>query len=234
MKNNQKTIIISLGGSLIVPGEIDWEFLKKFKDLIEKQIEKGFKFIIITGGGKTSRKYQQAASKITELNNDDSDWLGIHATRMNAHFIRTIFRKHAHPKINKNPHDLEDFQDFKESVFIASGWKPGNSTDLIAVLLAKYLGIKKIVNLSNIDYVYDKDPGKFFDAKKLENLSWKDFCAIVGDKWDPGMNVPFDPVASKTAREEDIEVAIMNGNSLENLENYLEGKNFQGTTIKNY
>lgn len=229
---NQETIIISLGGSLIVPDEIDWQFIKTFKRVIEKKIKAGYKFVIITGGGKSARKYQEASLKISKLTDDDRDWIGIHATRMNAHFIRTIFRNNAHPRINKNPNDLEDFRDFKENILIAAGWHPGFSTDYDAVLLAKNLNIKKIINLSNIDFVYDKDPNKFPDAKKITGISWTDFRKMVGDKWDPGMNVPFDPVASKTAEEIGLEVAIMNGRSLRNLENYIEGKKFKGTVIK--
>ena len=227
----QKMVIISLGGSLIVPEEIDWEFVRDFKVLIEEQIAKGFKFILITGGGKTARKYIDAAAKVDDINNEDKDWIGIHATRMNAHFIRTIFRENAHPRINKNPHDLEDFYDFKESILVAAGWRPGFSTDFDAVILAKYLGIKKIINLSNIDYVYEQDPRKFPDAEKIEKISWADFRQMVGDTWDPGMSAPFDPIASKEAQANDLEVAIMNGKNLDNLRDYLEGRTAQGTII---
>ncbi|MFA5994090.1 MAG: UMP kinase [Parcubacteria group bacterium] len=227
----QKMVIISLGGSLIVPEEIDWEFVRYFKVLIEEQIAKGFKFILITGGGKTARKYIDAAAKVDDINNEDKDWIGIHATRMNAHFIRTIFRENAHPRINKNPHDLEDFYDFKESVLVAAGWRPGFSTDFDAVILAKYLGIKKIINLSNIDYVYEQDPRKFPDAEKIEKISWADFRQMVGDTWDPGMSAPFDPIASKEAQANGLEVAILNGKNLSNLKDYLEGRTAQGTII---
>ena len=229
----KKTAIISLGGSLIVPDEVDWKFVKQFKALIEAHIKKGYKFIIITGGGKLARKYIDAAAKIDSINAEDKDWLGIHATRMNAHFIRTIFQKHAHPRINKNPNDLEDFYNFKEKILVAAGWRPGFSTDYDAVLLGKYLDIKTIINLSNIDYAYDRDPKKFPDAKKITHIAWKDFRKIVGNKWDPGMNAPFDPIASRLAEEEKIEVAIMNGKKLKNLENYLAGKQFKGTIIHN-
>jgi uridylate kinase len=226
-----RTIIISLGGSLIVPDEIDWQFVKNFKKIIEKYIRKKYKFIIITGGGKTARKYIEAAAKIDNITDDDKDWIGIHATRMNAHFIRTVFRKHAHPRINKNPNQLEEFYNFKENILVAAGWKPGFSTDYDATLLAKYLGAKSIINFSNIDYVYDKDPNKFKDAKKIEKISWKNFRKMVGNKWSPGLNAPFDPIASKLADENNLEVVIMNGKNMKNLENYLEGKQFKGTLI---
>jgi uridylate kinase len=232
MKNGKKTIVISLGGSLIVPRHIDWDFLKKFRELIISQVRKGKRFIIITGGGDAAREYQQAASKVTELTKDDRDWLGIHATRMNAHLVRTVLRKYAHPVINTNPHALEDFYNFKGSIMVAAGWRPGFSTDYDAVILGKYFSAKQVINLSNIDYVCDKDPNKFTDAKKIKEISWPDFRKIVGSKWDPGMNAPFDPIASKIAQESEMEVVIMNGKKLKNLESCLEGKKFVGTVIR--
>lgn len=229
---SKKTVIISLGGSLIVPGEIDWKFVKNFKKVIEKCLKKNYQFIIITGGGKTARKYIEAANRIDGANAEDKDWIGIHATRMNAHFIRTIFRKYAHPVINKNPYDIEDFSKSRAAILVAAGWKPGFSTDYDAAVLAKHLDVKKIINLSNIDYVCNKDPKKFKDAKKLPEISWEDFRKLVGDKWDPGMNVPFDPMASALASTEKMEVAVINGRDLKNFENYLDGKKFKGTIIR--
>lgn len=221
-------IIVSLGGSLIVPEDVDVVFLKRFRELILKYIEQDKKFILITGGGKTCRKYQKAAAEIRQLEEDDLDWLGIHSTRLNAHLIRTIFRDVAYPKVVKNPTKKENF---KEAVLVAAGWKPGCSTDYDSVLLAKTYKAKKLVNLTNIEYVYDKDPKKFPDAKKIEKISWKDFRKIVGDEWDPGLNLPFDPVASKEAQKLGLEVAIMKGSDLENFEAYINEKKFKGTII---
>ena len=59
----EETIIISLGGSLIVPEEIDVSFIKDFKELILSQVALGKKFIITIGGGKTCRKYQNSGKK---------------------------------------------------------------------------------------------------------------------------------------------------------------------------
>jgi uridylate kinase len=235
MKQGENIIVISLGGSLIVPREIDWQFLKKFRQLIVSEIKDGKKFVFITGGGYTCREYQQAAMKVTKLTKDDRDWLGIHTTRLNAHLIKTIFREYAHPRINKNPNtkaDISEHFSHGEKIMVAAGWRPGWSTDYDSVILAKRLGAKVIINLSNIKYVYDKDPNKFEDAEKIERITWPDFRKIVGNKWDPGLNAPFDPVASKLAQENDLEVVIMNGRDTKNLKNFLDGKKFQGTIIK--
>jgi uridylate kinase len=229
--NHSDRVIISLGGSLIVPDGIDWVFLKAFKEFVEREIALGREFIIVSGGGKTCRSYVEAASKAAPVSAEDQDWIGIHATRLNAQLLRTILRDHAYPRINTNPHDLEDFYVAKDPVLIAAGWRPGFSTDYDAVLLGKYLDVKRIINLSNIEYVYDKDPKKNQDAKKFERLGWADFRVLVGDAWIPAMNSPFDPIASKLAEEEHMEVAIMSGSNLGNVSRYLAGESFTGTII---
>jgi uridylate kinase len=233
MKNN--IIVISLGGSLIVPKYIDWKFLKKFRELIISEIKKGKRFAIITGGGYAAREYAQAANKVTKLTRNDQDWLGVHATRLNAHLIKTIFRKYANPRINKNPRTKEDLtKSFEkgEGIMVAAGWRPGWSTDYVATIIAERLGAKKLINLSNIKYACDKDPKKFKDAKIIKEINWKNFRKIVGNKWDPGLNMPFDPVASKLAQKNNLEVIITEGKNLKNLKNILEEKKFQGTVIK--
>jgi len=227
--NKEKTFIISLGGSLIAPsGGIDYAFLKKFKSLIFSQIKLGKKFFLIAGGGATARNYIEAANKVVKITNDDCDWLGIHATRLNAHLLRTIFRKVAHPEIIKNP---TIHMPTNKKVVVGGGWKPGWSTDYVATMVAQEYDIKKIINLSNIDFAYDKDPNKFKDAKKIISTNWNDFRKVVGNKWTPGLNAPFDPIASKKAQNLNLEVVIMNGKNLANLKNYLNRKNYSGTTI---
>ena len=225
-----KAFIISLGGSLIVPnGGIDWQFLKKFRNLIIEQTKEGKSFFIIAGGGSTCRHYQNAAEKVIKIEPEDLDWLGIHATRLNAHLLRTIFFDIAHAEVIKNP----TFRmSTNKKVLIAGGWKPGWSTDYVATMIAQEYEVKTVINLSNIDYAYDKDPKKFKDAKKLENINWNDFRKIVGDKWVPGMSAPFDPIASQKAQSLGLEVMIMNGKNSVNLKKCLDGKKFAGTIIK--
>ena len=53
---------------------------------------------------------------------------------------------------------------------------------------------------------------------------------MIGKKWEPGLNAPFDPVASKEAEKLKIKVFVV-GRDLNNLENLLNGKKFKGSTI---
>ncbi|MEK7530350.1 MAG: UMP kinase [Patescibacteria group bacterium] len=225
--------VISLGGSIIVPDEIDTTFLIGFAELIRRHVAEGKKFIIIAGGGKTVRRYQAAARDVTShtpgcvVSSEDLDWLGIHGTRLNGHLIRTIFCDIAHPALVKDPTlPLPDAM-----LIVAAGWKPGWSTDYDAVLLAKNAGAKKLVNLSNIEYVYTADPKKDPSATKIEKINWPEFRKLLPEKWDPGLSVPFDPVAAKEAEGASLEVAVIRGTSLPDLDNYLSDKPFKGTLI---
>jgi uridylate kinase len=224
----RERIIVSVGGSLIVPDAIDTDFLTRFKTLILEKVQRGFTFSIIAGGGKIARRYQAAANIITPLSRQDLDWIGIHATRLNAQLLRDIFVGYAHPQVIKNPTiDIEA----EEPIIIATGWQPGCSTDYVAVLMAKNQGATRLVNLSNIDYVYDQDPRGNPDAKKIEKTTWTDFRKMIPETWDPGMSSPFDPVAAKEAQAINLEVAIINGMHLEEFSNYLDDQPFVGTVI---
>lgn len=227
-------IIMSIGGSLIVPdGGIDTKFLKNLNTFIREQLaeHKDRQFFLVTGGGKISRQYRDAGREALghELTRDDLDWLGIHATKLNAHLVRTIFRDVAHPFIIKH---YEIIRKIAEPVVIAAGWKPGWSTDYCAMLLCEDYDVKTVVNLSNIKQVYDKDPKKFPDATPIEKISWVDFRKIVGSEWIPGMNAPFDPVAAQKAQELGVKVVVMNGDDFENIEKYFAGEPFVGTVIE--
>jgi uridylate kinase len=231
-KKKSEKFIVSLGGSLIVPDEIDTKFLKGFKQVIEKNIKQGKQFLFITGGGRTSRRYSEAAKDLGELNTWDLDWLGIHTTRLNAHLMRTIFRKYARPRIITNPLNKSELKGGGYKILVAAGYKPGFSTDYDAVLLARHFKVKTVLNLSNIEYVYDKDPRKYKSARPIKNLTWKEFRKLVGNKWDPGLNAPFDPIASKLAEKLSLRVVIMQGKNIKNLANYLAEKKFKGTIIE--
>jgi len=229
--SNTETIVMSVGGSLIVPDEIDTRFLSSLKDLIVTETaDNGRRFIVIAGGGKICRKYQDAARAVAKLEDEDVDWLGIHSTRLNAHLLRTIFRKYAHPAIITNPDDILDIPP-EEDLVIAAGYRPGSSTDLRAIQIAERVGAQKVINLSNTDYVFTDDPRTSPDAQKIEDTTWAEFRKLIPDDWNPGLSAPFDPIAAKEAERLDIEVANINGTKIASLKNYLHDEPFTGTRI---
>ncbi len=243
----KETIVISLGGSLVVPQEVDLGFLKNFKRSLQKYIGSSHtspppshkategqgrlrgvcKFFILVGGGKIARNYQKALLEFG-AKEKDRDWIGINITRLNAEIIKQMFAGNSYPKVITDPNKKVKTS---KDIVVGAGYKPGWSTDYVSVLMAKNYGIKTVINLTNIDYVYDKNPKQFPDAKPFKEIDWKSFQRIVGNKWEPGLSVPFDPRASKMAARLKLKVIIINGGKLEQMENFLNNKPFIGTTI---
>lgn len=229
-----------LGGSIVVPhisdeGGMNTSFLKKFKSFLSRELKRSWKFVIVAGGGKTARAYQKGASRIVDVRDIDLDWLGIHATRQNAHFLRTIFAKEAYPVVidhDPYPEEMEMFKSSKKKLFFASGWRPGQSTDYIAVKLAQRFGSSQVIIAKDTPFVYNKDPKKHEKAKPIFAISWKEYSRLIPKSWTPGLSSPVDPVATKLAQELGITAKILVGTNLPNLRKAIEGKEFTGTVIQ--
>ena len=232
-------IVISLGGSLIVPhlsdeGGINVPFLKSLREFLRREIKKEKRFVIVAGGGRTARMYQKTASETGESTSDDLDWIGIYATRLNAYLLYTIFKKEAYRAIiDREPsiREVQRLQQQRKNVLVASGWQPGQSTDHVAMRLAYRFGAKEIINASNIPFVYDKDPKIWRDAKPIREISWREYRKLIPVKWTPGLSCPVDPIAAHFAEKQKLTVKTIQGTDLQNFKRAIEGKDFQGTLI---
>lgn len=225
-------LVISVGGAIIVPrGKVDVHFLRSFNTLIRAQVREGRRFMMVAGGGGVCREYRDAGRAILEdIPDDDLDWLGIHATRLNGHLLRTIFKDIAHHRVIENYH--HPLEHWVEPVVIGAGWKPGFSTDYCATYLAHEHGAKTIINLSNIEHVYDQDPKIHPDAQPLIDVSWDKMQEMLGTEWIPGLNAPFDPIACEFSRAHNMTVVVTDGRVVDNLARILTGRSFVGTVIR--
>lgn len=235
-----RTTVASIGGSIICPKEPDVEFLAQFstkiKDWLNRNPEE--RLVLVAGGGAPARVYQKAFRDVLaetgetvgrERYEKSQDWLGIRATRLNAQLLKEIFGDLCRDEIVLNP---EGVIHFTGRILVGNGYRPGYSSDRNAVVLAKALRADTVINLSNIEKVYDDDPKKNPEAKPLDEISWTGFRKMVGETWMPGMNVPFDPIASKLAEEAGIRVICAKGTDIENTMAILNGKEFVGTIIQ--
>jgi len=237
--------VISLGGSIVAPvtsteaqqgrgsplDGVDTNFLKNFTGLIRSVLEKDSqrRFIFVVGGGGPARQWQNAYREITEsAKNEEADWIGIMATRLNAQLIKAVMGEWCSHEVVTNPAEVSPLT---SRVLVAAGWKPGFSTDYDAVLLAERFGADMVINLSNIEKVYTADPKADPNARPIDKITWADFRVMTGDEWVPGKNVPFDPVASRHAEKIGLKVICAAGKNLENLKKILSGEDFTGTTI---
>lgn len=223
--------VLSVGGSIVAPDAVDRSFLISFRQAILEYLDgdSNRKLVFVVGGGGPARAYQKVYREIVKNPDADSlDWIGIMATRLNGELLKGIFTDDCPEPVVTDPTSIKTF---KGRILVAAGWKPGFSTDNDSVLLAENIGADTVINLSNIKKVYSADPKLNPLAVPLDNISWAEMKKLVGDKWTPGVNVPFDPVATRRASELGLKVITAAGNDIENMKRILTGGDFEGTTI---
>ena len=217
-----KTVVLSVGGSVIVQDSINVAFLESLVALVRSRSER---FIIVVGGGKVCRTYLNAAPQASD---EDRDWIGIAATHLNAQLVRSYFGKEAHEAVIVNPTIKVKTS---KRILVAGGWKPGHSTDHDAVELAAVYDAKQVINVTNVDYLYNDDPRANPGAQKIEQATWAQLKKLVGEKWKPGLNAPFDPIATQRAAALGLELILV-GADVNNLRRFLENKPFKGTRVR--
>jgi uridylate kinase len=228
---SSRIIVASLGGSIVAPDGVDTDFVRRFAAVVLRRVSApdSPKLALIVGGGATARAYQAATRRIVpEVASSDLDLVGIAATRINAAVMKAVFGDACKDPVVTDPTAVRGITG---SILVGGGWKPGFSTDNVAVRLAEALGSDRLLNLSNISQIYTADPSEDPSATPLSQMTWTELLEITGTEWVPGKNTPFDPVAVVRAAELHMTVITADGRDLDNLEKILDGKPFVGTTV---
>jgi uridylate kinase len=225
----KRVVVISLGGSQIIPDHVNYDYLRKFKQVINKH-KKKYKFVVVCGGGSLARKYIDAIQKVKGSIFNQS-LAGINATRANARFVSYFFGFDPTWGI---PHKMRVLRKYlrKRDLVICGAleYKPDQTSDSTAANIAKKLK-GDFVNLTNVKGLYSKDPSKFKDAKFISKISWKDFDSMIQKlKFRPGQHFVLDQKASKIIKEKKISTSIIK--NLSELDKFLKGQKFIGTTIE--
>lgn len=217
-------LVISLGGSVVVPGDVDVRFLKRFVAVIKKL--SGSRRVAITcGGGAAARSMVAAARALGVRRPDDLHWIGIRQTVINAEVVRAALGVKQPVATSYNEQTR-----FVGRIVVAAGRRPGGTTDYCAVVLARALGASTIYNLTDVAGVYSADPRTSRRARLLTALTWRRFLQLVGSPLTPSMHAPFDPVASRAAARHRLRVVVVS-KDLQNFRRAVAERPFRGTTI---
>lgn len=223
-------IVLSLGGSVIVPDEVDTIFIKEFSGFAVEASKK-HRLAIVVGGGKTARKYIEPARMFgaSELS---CDLIGIDATRMNARLLIAAIGDCANKEPPKNQIEAARELELKKIV-VMGGTDPGHSTDAVAALLAEYIKADLFINASNVDGIFDCDPKKNRDARMLDKISPDKLIELIKhNSSGAGRYELVDLMAVKIIQRSKIPAIFLNGRNLSNLRNAIANKKFVGTKIE--
>ncbi len=225
-----KRIVLSLGGSLIVPEKIDPAWIEDFKKTLERNY-KDYRFIIVCGGGFIAREYISILS-FEHKSAKEQSLAGIMATRMNARLMMQFFGKEANHELPFSLKQVKNMTSKNKVVFCgALRYAPNQTSDSTAAKIAKYLKTD-FVNLTNIDGLYTDNPKTNKKAKFIPEISWKEFEKRAKEiKYKPGQHFVLDQRAAEIIRKNKIKTYILGKNN-HNIDNFLKNKNFRGTSIK--
>ncbi|MDP4039180.1 MAG: hypothetical protein Q8P57_01195 [Candidatus Pacearchaeota archaeon] len=226
----KKVVVISLGGSLIIPDEIDFNFLKKFKSIILRNLNE-YKFVIVCGGGSIARKMISNLKK-QEKSIKKQSYAGIEATKTNAETLMKLFGKNSNQKLPKSIKEINKILKKHPLIFCgALRYHKKETSDTTAAKLSKSLKTD-LINLTNIPGLYTSNPKTNKSAKFIPKISWKDFEAkALKIKYTPGQHFVLDQSTAALIRKNKIKTYIL-GKNMNNLNSLLNNKKFVGTIIE--
>ncbi len=223
-----KTIVISLGGSVLVP-DIGNNNIKQYRDIL-RSLKDTCRIFVVVGGGGEARRYIKAARDLT-IDEGTADEIGILVTRLNATLLMHALSKDCYPQI---PESYNDALIAGESgkIIIMGGVTPAQTTDAVAAVLAERAGADLLINATSVDGIYTADPNKDSTAQKIPFLTPDELIEIVQTgRMDAGANNIIDLVAAKVIQRSRVPMVVLDGRNPESLRTLIQTGKINGTLV---
>ena len=171
-------IVIAIGGSILLK-EYDYQKFQEYSEIL-KSLSNEHELFVVVGGGKPARDY---ISVIRDLNGGEAqcDDIGIEVTRINAKLLLTALGDYAYQRV---PHNFQEALEFSASgkIIVMGGTEPAHSTDAVSAILAEYIHADKLINLTSVDGMYNKDPNKYEDAELIKEITASEMMEFISGK----------------------------------------------------
>ncbi|MCJ2519478.1 MAG: UMP kinase [Candidatus Thermoplasmatota archaeon] len=222
-------IVVSLGGSVLVPGEDDSEYIRNLARLLIR-LSDMYALFVVTGGGRPARYYIEVGR---DLGMDERalDAMGIILTRLNARLLIQALGPKASPE---PPEDYEEAREVGEEydIVVMGGQRVSITTDGVAAELAEAVEATRLINATSVDGVYTADPNIEPTASRFDKLSYEDLIRIAGRPTGlAGPSIVIDPHAAQVIKRARISVYVVQGRDLKSVEGAIIGGDFVGTVI---
>ncbi len=209
-------VVVSFGGSVMK---------KEHLPEIGKLFSRIKPLAIVVGGGKLLDDYVSLANKYG-LSKYDIDRMLIHMTYINAYLLKTFVKN---SEVFYNIDTAALWYGIKR--VILGGTHPGHTTDTVTALLCEKLGERAMVNITDVDGIYDKDPKKHRDARLIPRMTYAELESVIQDSREPRAHTVIDMLSLKILRRSGIELRVVNGTNTRELKKALTGKRFKGTVV---
>lgn len=223
-------VTLCFGGSILAPEELDMDCIRAVAQMLRALKSQKHEVLVVTGGGRPSRKYIEAARKL-KASNTYCDIMGIDVTRLNARLLIAALGDLA----EREP--LATFEaairvTLKGKVPVMGGVTPGQTTDAVAAMLASSSKSELLVFFTDVGGVYTADPKLNPRAKKLEVITVRELMRLVAvKKMKPGISMVIDSVGAKLIQRTGIRTLVLGRREIKRLPEILRGAKHSGTTI---
>lgn len=204
-----------IGGS-VVASPPNPELIRKYAELISDLRSRGHEVAVVVGGGRLAREFISWAHELG-LSEQEQDELAISVSRLFAQMLAMRIGGYEWRTV---PTTIEEATRMlnERGVVIMGGIKPGMTTDAVAALIASEVKAEMIVKATDQDGVYTKDPRKYPNAKKINELSFEELDKMLAeDRHRAGIHQIIDPEAARMLREKRIKTVVVNGFRPENI-----------------
>jgi len=223
-----KKIVISLGGSVLVPS-LESNNISRYVSLL-RRIAEQYQVFIVVGGGGEARRYIGVARGLG-AGEAAADELGIMVTRLNARLLIAGLGDAAYPRVAENYTEALEFAETGKIV-VMGGITPAQTTDAVSAVLAESVGADLLINATSVNGIYSADPKKDAGAVRHERLTPQELLDIItGSRMDAGANTVLDIVAGKVIERSGIPLLVLDGRDPENLYRAIVEGAFVGTVV---
>lgn len=230
-----KRILLKLSGEALAGSKntgIDFDKVLSICKEIKEVADLGVEIGIVVGGGNFWRGRSNK-----QMDRCTSDYIGMLGTTMNALAIGDAFKQLKQDVRVQTGVEMRQIAEYyikdraikhlekgRIVVFGCGTGSPFFSTDTAAALRANEINADALLKATNVDAIYDKDPKKYDDAKKISEIT---YLEVLNKK----LNV-MDTTATSLCMDNDLPIIVFDINTHNNLKKVVEGKKI-GTTVKN-
>jgi uridylate kinase len=229
-------VMLKISGEALI-GQADYGIDTKVMDNIANQIKEvvlmGVEIAVVVGGGNF---WRGVAASANGMDRTTADYIGMLATVMNAIGLQDALEKKdistrvqssitmqeiAEPFIRRRA--LRHLEKKRVVIFAGGTGNPYFSTDTAAALRALEINAEILFKATKVDGVYDKDPKKYPDAKKFDELTYIEVLA-------KNLRI-LDSTATSLCMENDLPVVVFDITKSGNIKDVISGKKI-GTIVR--
>ena len=233
-----KRVLVKFSGEALAGAEgygIDTQILDYIANEIKELVDNGIEVGIVIGGGNIIRGVTAAADGV--IKRTSADYMGMIGTVINgiamqealehkglSARLQTAIKMEqiAEPFIVRKA--MRHLEKGRVVIFGAGTGNPYFTTDTGATLRATEIGASMLIKATKVDGVYDKDPMKYPDAKKLDILSYdralEDHIKVMDD------------TAIALAKDNKLPIVVANMNEKGNLLKIINGDHSKCSIVK--